>query len=293
MQLPRLGFTIGSAIVNFFSIRRTSADVYHITGDVHYIAMALPKRKTILTIHDCVFMYQTSGVKRKILYYFFLKWPVAASRFVTTISEHSKQDIMRFTGCSSDKVIVIPNPVDNSILYTAKQIDNKHPRLLFIGSTPNKNLNRVIEAIQGIPCHLRIVGMLTEEHKAILEKYEVKYDSAANLNDNELSAEYTDCDMVIFPSTFEGFGLPILEGQKAGRPVLTSNLSPMKEVAGDAACLVDPYDVESIRKGIQRIIQDDTYRAGLVGKGIENIQRFHPRVIAMQYFDLYQKIMAQ
>jgi glycosyltransferase involved in cell wall biosynthesis len=97
-------------------------------------------------------------------------------------------------------------------------------------------------------------------------------------------------DIIALASSYEGFGMPILEGQAVGRPVITSNILSMPEVAGNAACLVDPYDPSSIRQGILKIIQDAAYRDELVRKGFANVKRFDPQVIALQYLDLYKKV---
>jgi len=102
--------------------------------------------------------------------------------------------------------------------------------------------------------------------------------------------QYVDADILTFVSTYEGFGMPIVEANVVGRPVLTSNISSMPEVAGDAACLVDPFDVNSIREGLLKIIQDDNYRNNLIEKGKVNAQRFNPSFIAKMYLDIYKKI---
>src|SRR5450755_260080 len=91
--------------------------VYHVTGDVHYALLVLPSSRTILTIHDCVFLHTSSGIKRKILKWLFLDMPVKRASVITTVSEFSRQEILNFTGCSPDKVIVIPNPVNDKITF--------------------------------------------------------------------------------------------------------------------------------------------------------------------------------
>ena len=276
---------------NLSSARRTPADVYHITGDIHYITLALPRRRTIVTIHDCVFLYAHKGLKRRLLKWLFLDMPVRRSRLVTTISERTRQDIISNTGCPAEKVVVIPNPIDSHIFYTPAAFREQEPVILFIGATPNKNLTRVITALQGIPCRLEIVGIISEELTAALQNHGIRYRVESGLSDQQMAEKYAASDLVLFPSTFEGFGLPIIEGQKAGRPVITSNLSPMKEVAAGAACLVDPYDIASIRDGVLRVIGDREYRRQLVEDGLKNAERFIARNIALQYMDCYRQVL--
>ena len=95
---------------------------------------------------------------------------------------------------------------------------------------------------------------------------------------------------MVFVSLAEGFGLPILEAQAIGRPVVTSDLSPMRDVAGGAACLVDPRNVDSIRAGIRRVIKDSNYREGLVELGLRNVVQYQPQVVASRYARLYEHI---
>src|SRR5208337_1024224 len=96
--------------------------------------------------------------------------------------------------------------------------------------------------------------------------------------------------MLCFCSFLEGFGLPILEAQATGRPVITSNLSSMPEVAGKSACLADPYDVSSIRSGILKIINEPDYRETLIAKGFENVKRYSLSRVVKMYTNLYTEI---
>jgi glycosyltransferase involved in cell wall biosynthesis len=291
--LPHHTSSVKKIILNLRFAKKQKADVYHVTGDVHYAVMALPKKRTILTIHDCVFLYQYSGLKRWFFHRLLLKWPVNHCRVVTTISEQSKNDIVKFSGCNPGKVRVINNPLTETIYFKPKTFNRQLPVLLFLGSTPNKNLERVIEAVKDIPCVLDIVGIIPEEQEKKLRQYNISFNQSSRLSEQELAEKYFSCDLLLFPTLFEGFGLPIIEAQKAGRAVLTSKLSPMQEVAGSAACLVDPENIASIREGILKIVNDEGYREQLVNTGFENIKRFEPQTIALQYYSLYKEVADQ
>lgn len=289
--VPHNRVTVISILQNILSASRCKADVYHITGDIHYVVLAFPSKKTILTVHDCVFLYKNNGLKRTLLKYLFLKWPVQYSRLVTTISEATKKDIVKFSGCRPDKVIIIPNPLPSHIWHVPNSFRNDQPVLLFIGTTENKNLASVIPALKGIPCMLHIIGVVSDEKRILLQQEGIQWENSFYLDEEQLGKKYCEADIILFPSLFEGFGLPILEGQKAGRPVITSNIEPMKSVAGQGACLVNPSSIASIREGILKVIEDADYRNELVRNGFDNIKRFSPEAIAEQYATVYNEIL--
>lgn len=278
---------------NIRNAKKCTADVYHVTGDIHYVVIGLPRKRTLLTIHDCVFLHSGTGIKGRLLKWLFLDMPVRRCALITTISEATRKDILKFSGCPPDKVIVIPNPVADTIFYRPATFNNENPVLVFMGTTDNKNLLRVAEALNGIPCRLEIVGRLNAEQEQALADQHICYSNHTDLSDAQVADCYAAADIILFPSTFEGFGLPIVEGQKAGRPVITSDLSPMRDVAGGAACLVDPCDVGSIREGVLKVINDGAYRERLIRDGLQNIGRFSTAAIAAQYLECYQKLANQ
>ena len=156
----------------------------------------------------------------------------------------------------------------------------------------NKNIPTLAKAIRDIDCKMRIIGRLDAVQAAMLEENKIEFEIAYDLSDEQMRNEYRRADIVAFCSTYEGFGLPIIEAQAMRKPLITSNISPMKETSGGAAFLADPHDVESIRQGIQKIISDKNYRDKLIEAGIENIRRFEPDKVAKQYAVLYEKILS-
>jgi glycosyltransferase involved in cell wall biosynthesis len=264
--------------------------VNHITGDINYIGVFLHKRKTIQTILDCVHLSSSSGIKHAVIKLIWVTIPVKRAKYVTAISESTKKEILKYVSCDPGKIIVIPVAISDRFTPKQKAFDADCPRILQLGTAPNKNIPRLAEALQGIPCILDIVGRKVPELEELLKEKGIRYEYSWGLSDDEILKKYETADIISLVSTYEGFGMPILEAQAVGRPVISSNILSMPEVAGDAACLVDPYDVSAIREGILKIIKEDAYREDLVRKGQVNIKRFDPEKIALQYLDLYKKI---
>jgi glycosyltransferase involved in cell wall biosynthesis len=180
--------------------------------------------------------------------------------------------------------------VDPACTPDPRPFHSECPRILHVGTKRNKNLDRAVEALCGLPCTLDVVGSLDDRQLALLSGSGVSWENGMDLSWEEMRDRYRSCDMLLFPSTFEGFGLPILEAQAMGRPVVTSRASSMPEVAGDGACLVDPFNVASIREGVLRVIRDREYREVLVRKGFENVERFRPEAVARMYMDVYEEV---
>lgn len=266
-------------------------EVNHVTGDISFVGILLRKRRTIQTILDCVSVARSTGWKREILRLFWVALPVRRCAVVTAISEATKQEILRLCpGCPPGKIVVVPVAISERFQPWPKSFARHCPRILQLGAAPNKNLPRLIQALRGLPCQLDIVGKHVPEYEAMLRAAGVRYTYRWHLAEDEILDAYHEADIVTLVSTYEGFGMPILEGQAVGRPVITSTLLSMPEVAGDAACLVNPHDPAAIRAGLERIISDDQYRHALVQRGFENVRRFDPAVIANAYLGIYRTL---
>ena len=126
-----------------------------------------------------------------------------------------------------------------------------------------------------------------------MKEYNIYYTNKKNLTNDEILTEYIECDIVSFPSLYEGFGVPIIEGQAIGRPVLTSNISPMKEVAGENYYLINPHDVNDISQGFKNIIQNTELRNNLISNGLTNAKKYNSKIVANSYLDLYQRVMKE
>ena len=282
---------VAGRLLNLLEAPFHQGDINHITGDVHYLALGLAKRKTILTIHDCVLPRSLKGLKYLAIVMCWYRFPARRVAAITVISEFTRKEVLRFTGCAPDMVRVIHCPVPDGFVPFPRPFNTEKPVLLQVGAAEhNKNICRVAEAIRGIPCRLEIIGRLTDRQRQALEHNSISYSEQWGLSDQEVIQHYRNCDMVVLASTYEGFGMPIVEANAIGRPVVTSNICSMPEVAGSAACLVDPFDSSSIREGILRVINDADYRNNLVALGFENVKRFRADAIAAQYAALYQEV---
>lgn len=284
---------VARRLLNVFQAPLHQGDINHITGDIHYLVLGLAKRKTILTIADCVGPRFLKGLQHLAVTLLYYRFPARRVAAITAISEFTRKEVLYYARCAPEKVRVIHCPVPDGFTPSPKPFNAECPALLQVGTSErNKNICRLAEALRGIPCRLDIVGRMTERQRHALEHNSIFYTEQWDLSEQEMIQRYRECDMVMFASTYEGFGLPIIEGNATGRPVVTSNICSMPEVAGSAACLVDPFDCSSIRAGVLRVINDPDYRNHLITQGFENVKRFRADTIAAQYAALYRKVLS-
>lgn len=294
VYLPYFSRGIGDRIKNIFFCRRLKRTaINHITGDVNYLASFMSSKTTVLTILDCVYQFNTTGLKKWFIWMFWYYLPVRRCRFITAISEFSKLETIKVTGVDASRIEVVYVALPDGFEPHPKEINTTSPVILHVGNTPNKNLNTLIAAIENVPCELWVVGQLTPEQQKRIHDCGIHYKEFKGIKDEELIDLYTKCDIVSFVSLYEGFGMPVIEGQATGRPVITSNRGSLPEIAGDAAIIVsEPENPQALRSAILQVITDADLRQSLIMKGYENVKRFNRERLAKQYLKLYERVQS-
>src|SRR5437867_6214021 len=230
---------------------------------------------------------------------------------VLTVSESSKRDILRFVDIPADKIAVIYNayderfgmePREEDVLRVAERYQLHDEFVLYAGNVkPHKNLERLIVAFDQVRKrglgHLKLVligdeisryaALRRAVHQHQLHKH-VRF--LGYLPEETLAVMYRLAGLFVFPSLYEGFGLPPLEAMASGTPVVTSNVSSLPEVAGDAAILVDPYDPTAIADGIERVLTDADVRRDLRNRGLARARQFSWEQSVRRVHDIYREI---
>jgi len=276
--------------LNIFACSRQPCDVNHITGDIHYVAAGLPKKGLVLTIHDSGHINNLKGPTGWLFKHLWFHQPIKRAAVITFVSAYSKLEAEMLLGYPIKNGRVIPNPVPRG--YSFQPRINDHPaRILQIGTKSHKNIEMLAFALRGLAVELHVIGKLNESQLQVLGECGVKFFSKTNLSNEEVLLEYQLADIVVLISKHEGFGMPIIEAQAVGRPVIASNVCSIPEVAGDAAVLVSPHDMEEVRAGILSLMNSKDHRISLVDRGKENAKRFDLNRICRSYTDAYRDAM--
>jgi len=267
------------------------ADIHHITGAVHYLALTLPSRNTIITVHDTGHYTNTlKGWKRFVYRYVFWTWPLRRARQVVAISEFTKSEVVRLFSIPAEKIAVINNPL--STRFTRRPSHAGKDRIVLqIGSGAHKNLSSLIDASRGLNVKLLLVRKPDDETRGMLARAGLDHEFRWDLSEEELVSCYDQAYITFFASTYEGFGLPILESMAIGRPVITSDIEPMRSIGGEAAVIVNPSRVDEIRAALEKLLSDSAWYETCVSRGLAHVRQYSARAIANQYDTLYQKIL--
>ncbi len=295
------------------SLRRERVDLFH---SPHYVLPPLINCRSVVTIHDCIHLMFPEYLPGRAAYlYARMQMWAAAHRAdrVLTVSETSKQDILRRFRIPADKVTVVYNAIDERLAVPPAPEDFERvrdryqlndPFALYVGNIkPHKNLERLIEAFRDLrrePAFesLKLViigdeisryqGLRRAVHQHKLHKH-VRF--LGFVPPATLAVLYRLARVFVFPSLYEGFGLPPLEAMYLGTPVVTSNVSSLPEVVGDAAVLVDPYSAASIAEGMRKALTDESLRASLRVSGMARAREFSWEQSVGQIHQVYTEVL--
>jgi len=284
-----------SRLQNIRLAKKHANQINHITGDVNFLAMGLRGKKTILTIHD--FGFYENPVHSKLVkltyHLFWLYLPLKCVDIVTVVSEFTKEKLIRYFNFPEERIRVIHDPVKPLFKPVQKEKMSDVPVVLMLGTGKHKNLDGLIAAAKGSNLHIDIIGWPAADELARMKEYNISFTVYNNLTDGQVYERYVACDILFMASLYEGFGMPIIEGQSVGRPVITSNIGAMKEVGEGSAIMVDPYNAGEIKGAMLSLINDGQLYNDTVANGFKNAAKYNYEKIAEQYLEVYKELAAK
>ncbi|MBO4724429.1 MAG: glycosyltransferase family 4 protein [Bacteroidaceae bacterium] len=290
--------------------RNESVDIFHGLSNELPVGLEIP---SVVTIHDVAFKTFPDMYHAIDRFTYDRKWRHAcrtANRIIA-ISESTKQDIIRFYGVEPDRIDIVYQPV-NSIYYTNEKgvcpvslepYVNGKPYMLYVGSiNSRKNLLGIVKTIELLPKEIQIPLIVIgdgREYKQKVSDYiaEHKLQNLIIFSPEKVGTEglrylYSNARMLVYPSFYEGFGLPVVEALLSHCPVVTSNVSSLPEAAGPDSLLADPSDIRDIADKMKVLLTDDALRESIIEKGYRyGMDSFSPKVLADRLMSIYKQLV--
>ncbi len=313
IEVPNFNYILWEQVLLPFYAKKYSIEVLHCTSNTAPLFTSIP---VLLTLHDVIFMEKISGKNTSSNYQklgnLYRKWLVPKiirkCEKIVTISEVEKLNITKTLGLNNEAVTVVHNGVSSRfgvranqemICQVRKQWNLENDFFLFLGNVePRKNVFNTVSAFalfaeKNSTVKLVITGLKPDFIEAILVKIGKKELQnriviTGFVAEKVLHTLYTEAKVFLYPSLREGFGLPILEAMAFGTPVVTSNISSMPEVAGEAAFLVNPFSVESIALGMKTAYENEKLRKEKINLGYLRLRMFTWPHTAGQMINLYE-----
>jgi glycosyltransferase involved in cell wall biosynthesis len=298
-RVPRNG--VGRLGAMAILARQLDVDLVHAI----YFLPPASGRPTVVSIHDISFELFPEFFSRAALLRnrSLIRLSARSATRVVTISETSRRDILERYSVSEERVVVIPCGVSSAFQPAqgwAPYSGGRPLRVLAVGTLePRKNLLRLLEAIRlvhrQVPISLRVVGPNGYQASRIRARIaeEVQTEVTGWVSEADLAMEYRRADVFAYPSVYEGFGLPVLEAMATGTPVVASTGGAIPEIAGEAALLVDPLDVDGLAEALGRIASDPLLASALRSRGLARASGFTWEKSARAHAELYRDLVTQ
>jgi glycosyltransferase involved in cell wall biosynthesis len=307
------GYSVREQLAVPLDLRRERADLFHAP---HYVLPLLTPCRSVVTIHDCIHLRFPQYLPNRLGYAYArtsMWFATHRSARVLTVSEASKRDILEYFDVPESKITVIHNAIDerfseeppaDEVMRVRERYQLNDPFILYAGNIkPHKNLERLIEAFHIIRkgelefVKLLIIGDEISKYAALrrtVHRYKLHKHVRffGFVPDATLAILYRLARVFVFPSLYEGFGLPPLEAMASGTPVITSNVSSLPEVAGDAAMLIDPYETDAIAGAMRRVLMDDRLRDDMRERGLARVREFSWGRSVRRVREIYDEVLA-
>ena len=291
--------------------KATKNNIKHVTRqDLAFLLELMDLKKTIVTCHDVIPIayYNT----RNPIWKLNIKGLRKAERIIT-VSEFSKKDIVKYVKYPEENIEIIPNAVDHNLYYQNRDkkalkkygIREDEKIVLYVGAEePRKNIHFLINSFSklknkipqvkllkvGLPNDVGVRGKLLKHIESLNLQKDIIF--TGYVSESELAEIYNAVDLFVFPSLYEGFGLPPLEAMACGTPVITSNTSSLPEVVGEAAVTVDPFDVNRFAEEMHELLTDESLRHEMIKKGLKRSKLFNWDDSAKKTLNVYKEFQS-
>ena len=293
-------------------LKPNKVDIYHGLSNVLPFGLKRSGIPSVLTIHDLIFLRFPEFYKKidTMLYRFITIRSCHRATKVLAISQQTKNDLIELLGIDASKIEVIYQSCDKKYYERVDEIRKKAVRLKFnlpekfilcVGTIEQrKNQLAILEGVvhEKLDIPVVLVGKPTE-YKKQLDEFIIESEIRKQMiflhqtNSEELQTIYQMAEIMVYTSFFEGFGLPVLEAQASGCPVITSNISSLPEAGGDAALYVDPANSRQIGAAIRELLTDTKLKSELIQKGLVNSLKFNDQAVAENLMKMYRALAAE
>lgn len=299
-----LAASLGNLVLHQ-AARRLKLDILHDPCGIAPFLMPAAGYRRVVTVHDAAPLAtpDLQPLATRLIFRTLIPWARLSADAVLTVSHHAAGDLERLAGIPKAKLHVTYNGVNPpppmsqaEVAGVLERLGIEAPYFLYVGNlVARKNLPRLVQAFgllrQDIPeARLVIVGARQWKSHELFQQDLTHVLVLGYVRDEDLHALYYGARALAFPSLYEGFGIPALEAMAHGTPVLTSNASSLPEVVGEAALLVDPSSIESIREGLGRMWEDAGLRESLRQKGLERARMFTWEKTALSTLEVYRRL---